>query len=94
MQINLFRTESPLEFDDCLHFTDEGTEAHKGKVTCLGHTARYWQSDISTLAAELQSPHLRSLGHTISWKSRRSRSPGPASCPQCLLALGQLPAHL
>ena len=33
MQINLFRTESPLEFDYCLHFTDEGTEAHQGKVT-------------------------------------------------------------
>lgn len=46
MQINLFRTESPLEFDYYLHFTDEGTEAHKGKTTCSGHTARYWQSDI------------------------------------------------
>lgn len=41
MQINLFRTESPLEFDYCLHFTDEGTEAHKGKVPCSGHTPRY-----------------------------------------------------
>lgn len=41
MQINLFRTESPLEFDYCLHFTDEGTEAHKGKVTCSGDTPRY-----------------------------------------------------
>ena len=46
MQINLFRTESPLEFDYYLHFTDEGTEAQKGKTTCSGHTARYWQSDI------------------------------------------------
>ena len=54
----VFTTTLWNEVYDCAHFTDEDTEADKGKITCLGFTAgKGWCQDLNiTLDLHPKSP--------------------------------------